>query len=1069
MARKWFFGVAMVALLAVSTVPAVAQESAVKGNLGGTVYDSSGAVVPGAKVTITGPIGSKSMESDGQGNFLFQLLTLGKYSVKVEKTGFKVAEVKNVEVFTNRMTSIRVTLEPGAIAETIEVNAPAVTVDPTGAGVGANLHDTFYQQVPVARNVAGLFYLSAGVASGGGTGTQNPSISGGSGLENLYVADGVNITDAAFGGFGVFSRNFGSVGTGINLSFVKEVQVKTGGYEPQYGRSTGGIVQIVTKSGSRDFHGALAGYFSPQEFEAERTHADDSGRINRIGKILHQQSYEGSAELGGYIPGARDRVFWFGSFNPTRKSDFALSPKDFGLSRLGPLNQRTNTYNYAFKGTVKLTDSHQLESSIFGDPSHTSTSALIDLVMDNNTGFSRNEFGTRNWAFRYNGTLSPTWLVNASVTWGFNEWVEKPGFQDIYGITDLTQTGPGQRGRFRAVGYGFFEPTESNTFGFNADTSKMFRLGGQHMLTVGYRLERPFYDGRRPRTGPRFPIPATNATGLPSSSFGVPASARGATSDATFELRLAAGSCTLCPFMNIAGVDRRVFLRQVRGEFGSPTFETNGTYHAAYGNDSWSISKYITLNAGLRWEEQVLRGQDISYAFTGNWSPRVGVIVDPLGNRKMKIFGNFGRYNYGIPLDLAERSLSNEKDVFGARWAPDFTEAAGRRVVRLNQYGTVTPVLDAAHLLNRAAGGTGGALLLASQSTTGIAPGTKMEYVDEFVVGFEREFKGGVIFSARYIDRRMKRIVEDAGGIPPEALDAGVNQEFLIGNLGRGTDLFTNPIAHTFAPGGKPNPACDPDLVNPEVTDNLGNVLGAVCYEALGKNKQPAGGAIPDGISDGFPNPVRIYQAVELEANKAFSRNWQLRANWRIAKLFGNFEGAFRNDNGQTDPSISSLFDFVEGDFGLLGDQFKPGVLNTDRRHIVNVYTSYVLDKTKLRGLTLGTGVRVDSGIPINRLKAHPAYLNAGEVPVGGRGVLGRTPVSGSVDVHVDYPISFTERMKLRLGIDLFNIANARRVLRIDEREDISFLSKNEDFQKPRGFSAFQRPFFARAMIKFEF
>lgn len=176
----------------------------------------------------------------------------------------------------------------------------------------------------------------------------------------------------------------------------------------------------------------------------------------------------------------------------------------------------------------------------------------------------------------------------------------------------------------------------------------------------------------------------------------------------------------------------------------------------------------------------------------------------------------------------------------------------------------------------------------------------------------------------------------------------------------------------------------------------------------------------------------------------------------------------------KTDPGISSLFDFTAGDFGLLGDQFKPGVLNTDRRHVVNFYTSYVLDRSRLKGMTLGTGVRFESGIPINDLKAHPAYLNSGEVPVGGRGALGRTPVDGSVDAHIDYPIRLSERKNLRIGWDFFNIADARRQLRVDENEDSSFGVKNLDFQKPvgdgpHGTFGFQRPFYMRGFVRFEF
>ncbi len=198
-----------------------------------------------------------------------------------------------------------------------------------------------------------------------------------------------------------------------------------------------------------------------------------------------------------------------------------------------------------------------------------------------------------------------------------------------------------------------------------------------------------------------------------------------------------------------------------------------------------------------------------------------------------------------------------------------------------------------------------------------------------------------------------------------------------------------------------------------------------------------------------------------------------MRANWRIAKLYGNYEGAFRNDNGQSDPSISSLFDFTQGVYNLLGSQFQPGILNTDRHHVVNGFFSYTFDKTMLKGLQLGTGVRIDSGYPFNDLKAHPVYQNAGEIPQGGRGALGRSPVTGQVDVKAEYAHALTEKTRLRLGVDMFNIANSKTLLAIDQNEDLSYLNPNIDFQKPTNYSgrgtAFQRPFYARFMVKLEF
>ncbi len=519
---------------------------------------------------------------------------------------------------------------------------------------------------------------------------------------------------------------------------------------------------------------------------------------------------------------------------------------------------------------------------------------------------------------------------------------------------------------------------------------------------------------------------------------------------------------------------RRVVLRQDRGEFGPSPVQTSGRYHAAYVNDSWNMGKYVTVNLGLRWEQQKLIGTAINYTFTDNWSPRVSVIVDPWGDRKSKFYANFGRNNYAIPLDLAIRSLSTELDFTGARWAPASTMVGGVPTVTLNSFGTVTPVLDSAHLLNRATGGIPTGIAISLQAAEGIATGTKMEYIDEFVVGFEREFKGGVIFGVRYIDRRFKRIVEDMSGIGPEAINANLNQDYLIGNVSSHTDLFTNPISHVYASGGAVPAACPVDaggsplFGQDPVIDTFGNTIapGAVCYEMNGVNGQLAGSGIPDGVPDGFPDVIRNYKAVEIEFNKAFSKNWQMRANWRIASLFGNFEGAYRNDNGQTDPSISSLFDFVAGDFGLLGDQFKPGPLNTDVRHIVNVLFSYVLDKSRLKGMTFGTGIRVQSGIPFNQFAAHPAYLNSGEVPLNGRGSLGRLPVRGSVDFHVDYPWKLTERWTLRFGADMFNIGNGLRLSDVDQNVDSSFGTRNTDFKKPLGF---QLPFNARMSVRLVF
>jgi len=781
---------------------------------------------------------------------------------------------------------------------------------------------------------------------------------------------------------------------------------------------------------------------------------------------------------------------------------FRFSPPQFANSNLGTQQLRINTYNYSGKLTLKLNDSHQVEASVFGDPAHSSTGAWRTLLMNNTSGFSKLEFGSRNFTAHYNGALSPSWLLNVGFAWMHNKFDETspatfngaPNFQ----IVDFTQTNglANQLGLYTMQGVGFIENTKSDNYGFDVSTSKVAHFGGEHTFSLGYKLELPRYNPFKDRSGGSFAIPDVNAEGNP---YLTPSQAftQGQSTNAQFQLlpldaiaNPNVTTCTACPVMTVPGFATpiHVALQQIRGEFGPHTIKTSGVYQAVFANDSWTINKHVTLNYGLRWEQQKLKGTVLSYTFTDNWSPRLGISVDPTGDRKTKLYANFGRYDYAIPLDLAERSLSSELDFQNAYFAPAYTNVGGVNTVTVSN-GTVSVIPDATHLLNGVSGsGSGVPVHVATShqgtfSGEGIVPGTRMQYLDEFVVGAEREAWGGVILSARYLDRRLKRIVEDTGGISPEAAGAGVNQTFVIANVGSTTDIFTNPVPHTYAPGGTAPAACSTGgttpFDNPGVTDTFGNVIGAVCFEPTGVNGQDPGSDISDGVPDGFPNAIRNYQAVELEANKSFSHNWMMRANWRIAKLFGNYEGAFRNDNGQSDPSISSLYDFTAGDFGLLGAQFTPGYLNTDRRHVVNGFFSYVFDRTALKGLTVGTGIRVETGTPLNDLKAHPVYGNSGEVPIGGRGALGRNPLDGAVDAHLEYAHALTEKTRIRLGADLFNIANSKRQLFINQNEDLSFGVPNADFKKPATVgelltyqfrdSGFQRPFYARFMVKFEF
>ncbi len=1073
MLRKICSGAAICALFISLTTLGFAQDSTVKGTLAGVVTDPTGAVVPGAAATLSGPTGTNRVDTDGSGRFSFLALTPGMYSVKIEKTGFKTAEVKAVEVLTGKTAQLTLKLETGITTTTVEVNAEATTVDTSSNAVSANLTDAFYAAVPIQRNVASLFYTAPGVVSGGQTGAANPSIGGASGLENQYIADGVNITNSAYGGLGVYTQNQGAVGSGINLSFIKEVDVKTSSYEPQYGQSTGGIVQIITKSGGDQFHGALSGYFAPSGMRATEKFRDNVS-VQQRGKRTGLSEYEVSAELGGYIPGLKNHLFFFGSIDPTRTTDTYAVPPVAGLFATNPvIPQHYQTINYDGKLTFKINDKHTFEASIFGDPSKTNTTSLTDGTPPNfnlagATGFSNWKYGTRNIVGRYNGTLSPTWLVDFSGSYNTNYFHEKPA-SDVFQITDRTNV----NNAFIQQGFGRLEQHNAHQSGWTADTSKVVHGLGTHTLSVGVHYEQPEYTNISSRSGGTYAIPALNYQGNAYLPTGTSVPIAGAPSDGQFSINpIPLGAvCTICP-TDAAG--QVVYAKQTRGQFGgSGAIRTHGRYEDAYVNDSWTINKHVTASLGWRWEEQKAYGTLTKYTFVDNWSPRIGVTVDPMGDRKSKIFANFARYSYDLPLDAAIRSLSGENDFFTA-FAPVLTG------------GLYSIVPDQAHTIAGTDPAFGASVALAGLQENFIH-GTKMSYENEFVVGAEHEWKG-IVFSARYVDRRLQRIIEDASGISPEGSfgGSGEAQNYSIVNPSPTLDAFVNetqvviPAGTTLAglaafPGCSGIPATQNivgfanGVAGPSF-DNNGNQFSpnSICFLNNPTSGLVGGSYGADGRPDGFAQPVRNYTALEFEVNKSFSNNYLMRINYRHAKLYGNYEGAFRNDNGQSDPGISSLFDFVPGQYNLLGNQFALGYLNTDARNVVNTFFSYTVPTSHAKGLTLGTSIRVSSGQPLNNLGNHPSYGNQGEVPLGGRGSLGRTPVAGNVDFKLDYPVKMGERYTLRLGASLFNVLNYRPALLVDQfnAKNFSPVGSNPDFLKA---ITYQDPFQARLTARIEF
>src|SRR6185436_7827073 len=244
----------ILALALLLPLPLFAQNTT--GNLFGTVTDDQGNALPGVTVTLSGTGAPQIQVTDAQGHFRFLSLAPASYTVDAQLEGFSPIKYPNVVVNLGRNTEIRITLNPaiGQLKESLTVTAAAPTVDTSTSAVGSNLEERSIETLPTGRNYSSIVQVVPGVSSDANP--LNPSQStitvyGSSGAENAFYIDGVNTTNV----------EYGFQGKELNFEFIQALDIKTGGYEAEYGRATGGIINVITKSGGNSFTGDAFGYY----------------------------------------------------------------------------------------------------------------------------------------------------------------------------------------------------------------------------------------------------------------------------------------------------------------------------------------------------------------------------------------------------------------------------------------------------------------------------------------------------------------------------------------------------------------------------------------------------------------------------------------------------------------------------------------------------------------------------------------------------------------------------------------------------------------------------------------
>jgi Carboxypeptidase regulatory-like domain len=281
----------------------------------GTVHDPSGAVIANAKVAITnvGTGLTRTAQTSTSGDYVINLLPPGTYSVKVEAQSFKTFRVETLTLASGDRTRVDATMQPGQTSETVDVTAATPLLQTDSSTVSSTVTSQAVQDLPLnGRNFVQLAEQVPGANQGPGNGltsgnrpddrrqTSAISVNGQSEVINNEMIDGMDNNERIIGGIGVRP----------SVDAISEFRVETNNYTAEVGRTAGGVINVITKSGNNHFHGSAYEYFRNDKFDAH-SYFDKPGSAK---PELRQNQYGGS--IGGPI--IKDKTFFFGDYEGFR-------------------------------------------------------------------------------------------------------------------------------------------------------------------------------------------------------------------------------------------------------------------------------------------------------------------------------------------------------------------------------------------------------------------------------------------------------------------------------------------------------------------------------------------------------------------------------------------------------------------------------------------------------------------------------------------------------------------------------------------------------------------------------
>jgi len=1059
--------------------PSDAQaQSTTKGAIQGIITDSkTGEKLAGVTIIATS---SSSMDqtaiTDEGGQYKISDLPPGEYLITFYYADIKL-ERSGIVVGVNKVTPVFQKLNQDAAGgEVVKIVDSAPVIDPTSTTQGITIDKNYIKNIPVPGR---SFESTLGAAAGSQGDGLGVSFSGSSSLENQYYVDGVNTT----------GLTYGTVGSPVINDFIEEIEVITGGYNAEYGRATGGVVNVVTKSGSNEFKGSVFGTYQPGWLTAEvqRT-PTNAGSIDATANLAYYGDF--GVEMGGPI--IKDKLWFFVGVAPTfsktdilretkrrtdcrkliqdgpdagKMSDCVIGARGFaelesnggfadgaadldpatGFYITDPVDSETRSasrraLNAIAKINYAATPEHQGQVGFQALPGQ----AEGEGVFGPRTSGYRTKVLTTDvsakWTSKFNDNKTE---VEAVVGWHRDRIDDDPydAMQandplqvlqdgDLYtwalgynGESERTKSmcRNGNVGQPTGDPYVFMQdancPMDTRSYVIGGPGSiindveqrraaklsvtQRFKAAGSHELKAGIDAEDLVSNKTRLYSGGMFLQNVVDSYVVVSrwaqllGEVGSPADMNNV--DPRFDSECRTPDNTGRGAMS---TNLRFRCDITSGRLGDPGTRVNGnTFNwSVYLRDSWQIQPNLTLNAGIRYEEQRMRYADFlqnrqdpltgeqlgtnAMSLTGMFAPRIGVLYDWTKEGRSKLYGHWGRFYESIPMDINDRSFGGEvnyEQVFNADQCgmtdPNIGGPNGLNCLN-HPDGTPEPIAGLQEQLI----GASGVL---------IAPGIKPQYMDEIIGGFEYEILDDLKIGVAYQRRYMGRVIED------------------VSTDGADTYIIANPG----------------EWSNEEERKLMDRVDAAV--DPAEKNRLNHQLELYKGIRV-FDKPRRDYNALQFTMTRRFSKKLYVQGSYTYSKTTGNYPGLISYDNGQVDPNISSQYDLIE----LLSNRVGP--LPQDRPHYIKLDGYYTFDFKKAGQATVGIRLRALSGIPQNALAGHYLY-GPNESFLLPRGQIGRTDFEHGLDVHLGYAKELRKGYNLEVFLDLYNIYNRQGEAGIDD------------------------------------